>query len=240
MDLKEAQKVPRDKRFVMVLPPPNVTGSLHLGHALMGAIEDTITRYKRLKGYVSLWVPGTDHAGIATQSVVEKKILKSEGKYRTDFSREEFVKRVWEWKEEYGNRIMEQFDKLGVSFDLSRQYFTMDEERSKSVQEAFVQLFDRGILYRAKRMVNWCCALQTAISDVELEDFEIPQPTKISIPKHKGTYEFGVLIDFAYKLKKDPSKEIIVSTTRIETMLGDTAVAVHPDDDRYKMIDIKI
>ena len=152
VDLKEAQKVPRDKRFVMVLPPPNVTGSLHLGHALMGAIEDTITRYKRLKGYVSLWVPGTDHAGIATQSVVEKKILKSEGKYRTDFSREEFVKRVWEWKEEYGNRIMEQFDKLGVSFDLYRQYFTMDKERSKSVQEAFVQLFDRGILYRAKRI----------------------------------------------------------------------------------------
>ena len=236
VDLKEAQKVPRDKRFVMVLPPPNVTGSLHLGHALMGAIEDTITRYKRLKGYVSLWVPGTDHAGIATQSVVEKKILKSEGKYRTDFSREEFVKRVWEWKEEYGNRIMEQFDKLGVSFDLSRQYFTMDEERSKSVQEAFVQLFDRGILYRAKRMVNWCCALQTAISDVELEDLEISQPTKLSIPKHKDTYEFGVLIDFAYKLKKDPSKEIIVSTTRIETMLGDTAVAVHPDDDRYKSL----
>ena len=220
----------------MILPPPNVTGSLHLGHALMGAIEDTIVRYKRLKGYVSLWVPGTDHAGIATQSVVEKKILKDEGKYRTDFTREDFVKRVWEWKEEYGNRIMEQFDKLGVSFDLSRQYFTMDKERSKSVQEAFVQLFDRGILYRAKRMVNWCCALQTAISDVELEDLEIPQPTKLSIPGHKGTYEFGVLIDFAYKFKKDPSKEIIVSTTRIETMLGDTAVAVHPDDDRYKSL----
>ena len=234
VDLKEALKKPRDKRFVMILPPPNVTGSLHLGHALMGAIEDTIVRYKRLKGYASLWVPGTDHAGIATQSVVEKKILKTEGKYRTDFTREEFVKRVWEWKEEYGNKIMEQFDKLGVSFDLSRQYFTMDKERSKSVQEAFVQLYERGILYRAKRMVNWCCALQTAISDVELEDLELLQPTKLSIPGHKGTYEFGVLIDFAYKLKKDPSKEIIVSTTRIETMLGDTAVAVHPDDDRYK------
>ena len=234
VDLKDSLKKPRDKRFVMVLPPPNVTGSLHLGHALMGAIEDTIVRYKRLQGFVSLWVPGTDHAGIATQSVVEKKILKTEGKYRTDFTREEFVKRVWEWKEEYGNKIMEQFKKLGVSFDLSRQYFTMDKERSKSVQEAFIQLFERGILYRAKRMVNWCCALQTAISDVELEDLDLSQPTKLSIPGHKGTYEFGVLIDFAYKLKKDPSKEIIVSTTRIETMLGDTAVAVHPDDDRYK------
>ena len=234
MDLKDALKKPRDKRFVMILPPPNVTGSLHLGHALMGAIEDTIVRYKRLQGYVSLWVPGTDHAGIATQSVVEKKLLKTEGKYRTDFTREEFVKKVWQWKEEYGNKIMEQFNKLGVSFDLSRQYFTMDKERSKSVQEAFIQLFERGILYRAKRMVNWCCALQTAISDVELEDLELSQPTKLQIPGHKDTYEFGVLIDFAYKFKNDPSKEIIVSTTRIETMLGDTAVAVHPDDERYK------
>ena len=236
VELKEALKVPREKRFVMVLPPPNVTGSLHLGHALMGAIEDTIVRYKRLQGYVSLWVPGTDHAGIATQSVVEKKILKTEGKYRNDFTREEFLKRVWEWKEEYGGKIMEQFTKLGVSFDLSRQYFTMDKERSKSVQEAFIQLYEKGILYRAKRMVNWCCALQTAISDVELENLDLDKPTKLSIPNHKGTYEFGVLIDFAYKFKKDPSKEIIVSTTRIETMLGDTAVAVHPDDDRYKKL----
>ena len=234
--LEEAKKKPRDKRFVMILPPPNVTGSLHLGHTLMGAIEDAITRYKRLKGYASLWVPGTDHAGIATQSVVEKKLLKTEKKYRTDFTREEFVKKVWEWKEEYGNKIMEQFDKLGVSFDLSRLYFTMDDERSKSVKEAFIQLYERGILYRAKRMVSWCCALQTAISDCELEDLELDKPTMLSIPHHDGKYEFGVLIDFAYKLKNHPDKEIIVSTTRIETMLGDTAVAVHPDDDRYKSL----
>ena len=234
VDLSKAKEHPRDKRFIMLLPPPNVTGSLHLGHAMMGAIEDTIIRYKRLKGFSSLWVPGVDHAGISTQSVVEKKLLKDEGKYRTDFSREDFVKRVWEWKEEYGNKIMEQFKGLGVSFDLSRQFFTLDEQRSKGVQEAFIQLYEKGILYRAKRIVNWCCALQTAISDVELEEIEINQPTKLSIPRHKGTYEFGVLIDFAYKLKKDPSKEIIVSTTRIETMLGDTAVAVHPEDERYK------
>jgi len=236
VDLKQAKEHPRDKRFIMLLPPPNVTGSLHLGHAMMGAIEDTIIRYKRLKGFSSLWVPGVDHAGISTQSVVEKKILKNEGKYRTDFTREEFVKRVWEWKEEYGNRIMEQFERLGVSFDLSRMFFTLDQQRSKGVQEAFIQLYERGILYRAKRIVNWCCALQTAISDIELEEIEINQPTKLSIPRHKGTYEFGVLIDFAYKLKKDPTKEIVVSTTRIETMLGDTAVAVHPDDDRYKSL----
>ena len=234
VDLKAAQNLPRDKRFIMLIPPPNVTGSLHLGHAMMVAIEDTIIRYKRLKGFASLWVPGVDHAGIATQSVVEKKILKNEGKYRKDFTREEFVKRVWEWKEEYGNKIMEQFTSLGVSFDSSREFFTLDEQRTKSVQEAFINLFERGILYRAKRMVNWCCALQTAISDVEMEELEIPKPTKLSIPGHKDTYEFGVLIDFAYKLKKDPSKEIVVSTTRIETMLGDTAVAVHPEDERYK------
>ena len=234
VNLEDAKKKPRDKRFVMILPPPNVTGSLHLGHTLMGAIEDAIIRYKRLKGYASLWVPGTDHAGIATQSVVEKKLLKTEGKYRTDFTREEFLKKVWQWKEEYGGKIMEQFDKLGVSFDLSRLYFTMDEERSKSVKDGFIQLYERGILYRAKKMVNWCCALQTAISDCELEDLELDKPTMLSIPQHSGKYEFGVLIDFAYKFKNDPSKEIIVSTTRIETMLGDTAVAVHPEDERYK------
>ena len=234
IDFNEAIKKPRDKRFVMLLPPPNVTGSLHLGHALMATIEDTIIRYKRLKGYVSLWVPGVDHAGISTQSVVEKKLLKDEGKFRNDYTREEFVNRVWKWKEEYGNKIMGQFSKLGVSFDISREFFTMDEERCKSVKEAFIQLFERGILYRAKRIVNWCCALETAISDIELEELEISKPMKLSIPKHKGLYEFGVLIDFAYKLKNNPSKEIVVSTTRIETMLGDTAVAVHPQDYRYK------
>ena len=234
IDLSEAKSRPREKRFIMLLPPPNVTGSLHLGHTLMGAVEDAIIRYKRLKGFSSLWVPGTDHAGIATQSVVEKKLLKDEGKYRTDFSREDFVKKVWDWKNKYGDRIMEQFSRLGVSFDLSRYFFTMDEQRSKGVKEAFINLYERGLLYRDKKMVNWCCALQTAISDVELEELEIPTPTMISVPFHKGKYEFGVLIDFAYRFKEDPSKEIIVSTTRIETMLGDTAVAVHPEDKRYK------
>jgi valyl-tRNA synthetase len=124
--------------------------------------------------------------------------------------------------------------KMGVSFDLLRCFFTMDEDRCKSVKEAFIQLFERGTLYRPKRIVNWCCTLQTAISDIEMEELEVPNPTKLSIPRHKGLYEFGVLIDFAYKLQKDLSKEIIVSTTRFETMLGDTAVAVHPDNERYK------
>ena len=233
-NIEEAKSKERNNRFVMILPPPNVTGSLHLGHTLMGAIEDSIIRYKRLNGFSVIWVPGTDHAGIATQSVVEKKLLKDEGKYRTDFTREEFVKKVWDWKKKYGDRIMEQFTRLGVSFDLSRYFFTMDETRSIGVKEAFIELYERGLLYRDKKMVNWCCALQTAISDVELEELEIDKPTMLSIPLHTGKYEFGVLIDFAYRFKDDPSKEIIVSTTRIETMLGDTAVAVHPKDDRYK------
>ena len=232
--LEKAKTYPKDKIFTMLLPPPNVTGSLHLGHTLMGAIEDSLTRWKRMKGYCALWVPGTDHAGISCQSVVEKKILKEEGKYRRDFSREDFLKKVWEWKHEYGNRIFEQFRKLGVSFDWSRMYFTMDDARSKSVQEAFIRLFENGTLYRARRMVHWCCSLKTAISDVEIEEVEVNEPKKLKIPGYKDEVEFGVLIDFAYKLKSDPSKEIVVSTTRIETMLGDVAVAVHSQDPRYK------
>lgn len=234
VDLKQALNKPKDQRFIMLLPPPNVTGSLHLGHTLMGAIEDSITRWRRMKGFVSLWVPGTDHAGIATQSVVEKKILKETGKYRSDFTREEFLKKVWEWKNEYGNRIFEQFRRLGVSFDLSRNFFTMDDQRSESVKHAFIDLFDRGILYRSERMVHWCCALKTAISDVELDEIELNGPTMLAVPMHKDKVEFGVLHDFAYKVKDDPTKEIIVSTTRIETMLGDVAVAVHSQDPRYK------
>lgn len=224
---------PRNERFIMLLPPPNVTGSLHLGHTLMGAIEDSITRWRRMKGHISLWVPGTDHAGIATQSVVEKKILKETGKYRNDFTREEFLKKVWEWKEEYGGKIFEQFRRLGVSFDQSRDFFTMDEPRSKAVKYAFVDLFDRGILYRAERMVHWCCTLKTAISDVEIDPIDLTGISLINVPGYKNKIEFGVIVDFAYKLKEDPSKEIIVSTTRIETMLGDVAVAVHSKDQRY-------
>jgi valyl-tRNA synthetase len=218
----------------MLLPPPNVTGSLHLGHTLMGAIEDSITRWKRMKGYQVLWVPGTDHAGIATQSVVEKKLKKEENLTRHDLGREEFLKRVWKWKEEYGNTILNQFRRLGVSFDWSKMFFTLDDQRSKAVVEAFIQLFERGILYRAERIVHWCCTLRTAISDIEVEELELKGPTKLKVPLHDGEYEFGVLIDFAYKLKDDPTQEIIVSTTRIETMLGDVAVAVHPDDKRYQ------
>lgn len=230
---EKAKTFPKEKRFVMLLPPPNVTGQLHLGHTLMGAIEDSLTRWKRMNGYCALWIPGTDHAGISCQTVVEKKILKEEGKYRKDFTREEFLKKVWAWKVEYGDKIFEQFRRLGVSFDWSRMYFTMDEERSKAVTAAFIKLFERGVLYRAKRIVHWCCTLRTAISDVELEEVEVNEIKGLKVPGYTKEVEFGVLIDFAYKLKKDPSKEIVVSTTRIETMLGDVAVAVHSKDPRY-------
>lgn len=232
--LEKAKQYPKDKIFTMLLPPPNVTGTLHLGHTLMGAVEDSLIRWKRMKGYCALWCPGTDHAGISCQSVVEKKLMKEEGKMRKDYTREAFLEKVWEWKNDYGHKIFNQFRKLGVSFDWSRMYFTMDDTRSKAVEEAFIRLFEKGTLYRDKRLVHWCCTLKTAISDAEVEEITINEPKNIKVPGYTKEVEFGVLIDFAYKLKEDPTREIIVSTTRIETMLGDVAVAVHPKDDRYK------
>ena len=231
---EKAEKYPIEKRFTMLLPPPNVTGKLHLGHTLMGAVEDSLTRWKRMKGFCALWIPGTDHAGISCQTVVEKKIKKEEGKFRKDFSREEFLAKVFEWKYEYGNKIFEQFRRLGVSFDWSRAYFTMDEDRSKSVSEAFIRLYEKRLLYRAKRIVHWCCTLNTTISDVEIDDENLEGPTMIKVPNYTKEIEFGVLIKFAYKIKGDESKEIVVATTRIETMLGDVAVAVNSKDPRYK------
>jgi len=234
VDEKEVLKSPREKTFVMLLPPPNVTGILHIGHTLMTAIQDTIIRYKRMKGFHALWEPGTDHAGIATQSVVEKKVMKEENKTRNDYGREKFLEKIWEWKTSHGSQIMQQFKRLGVSFDLSHEYFTMDEIRSKAVTHAFVDLFDRGILYRAERIVNWCCTLKTAISDLEIEDLELLQPTMLQVPFHKHKHEFGTMITFAYKLKDDPSVKLHIATTRLETMLADVAVAVNSKDDRYK------
>lgn len=231
---EKAKTYPKDKIFTMLLPPPNVTGTLHLGHTLMGAIQDSITRWKRMSGYCALWSPGTDHAGISCQTVVEKKLLKEENLMRKDMSREDFLKRVWMWKDEYGGKIFEQFRRLGVSFDWSRMYFTLDEERSKAVVDAFINLFERGILYRDKKIVHWCCTLRTAISDIEIEEIKLKEPTMLKVPGYKKEVEFGVMIDFSYKLKDDPNQELIISTTRIETMLGDVAVAVHPDDKRYQ------
>ncbi|HXL39390.1 MAG TPA: valine--tRNA ligase, partial [Myxococcales bacterium] len=213
-----AEDVSDKPPFSMVLPPPNVTGSLHLGHALTATIEDVLARWKRMSGFNVCWMPGIDHAGIATQMVVERELQKNEGKSRHDLGREEFLKRVWEWKEQSGNRIAQQHRALGASLDWERERFTMDEVSSRAVREAFVRLYDDGLLYRAERLINWCVKDGTALSDLEVDHEEGVK---------------GELYRFAYPLA-DGSGEIVVATTRPETMLGDTAVAVHPDDERYK------
>jgi len=213
-----AEDVSDKPPFSMVLPPPNVTGSLHLGHALTATVEDVLARWKRMSGFNVCWMPGIDHAGIATQMVVERELLKKEGKSRHDLGREEFLRRVWKWKEESGNRIAQQHRALGASLDWERERFTMDEESSRAVREAFVRLYEDGLLYRAERLINWCVKDGTALSDLEVDHEEGVK---------------GELYKFAYPLA-DGSGEIVVATTRPETMLGDTAVAVHPDDPRYK------
>mmetsp|Transcript_28665 Transcript_28665/g.43308 ORF Transcript_28665/g.43308 Transcript_28665/m.43308 type:complete len:1084 (+) Transcript_28665:140-3391(+) len=229
-----------DEKFIMVIPPPNVTGSLHLGHALTAAVEDTLTRWHRMKGHATLYVPGTDHAGIATQSVVEKMLMKTEGKNRHDLGREKFIEKVWEWKNEYGNRITTQLRSLGSSVDWSRERFTMDDMLSKAVVEAFNRFHEKGLLYRSNRLGNWSCALKSAISDIEVDYIDLEGRTYREVKTHKGNpkdpkgrYEFGTLTSFAYPVE-DSDEKIIVATTRLETMLGDTAVAVHPEDSRYK------
>jgi valyl-tRNA synthetase len=235
-----AQAKKPDEKFVMVIPPPNVTGSLHLGHALTAAVEDTLTRWHRMKGDATLYVPGTDHAGIATQSVVEKMIMKQSNQTRHDLGRDAFISKVWEWKGEYGNRITTQLRRLGSSVDWSRERFTMDDMCSKAVIEAFNQFHEAGLLYRAERLGNWSCALKSAISDIEVDYIDLEGRTFLDVKTHKGNpndakgrYEFGVLTSFAYPVE-DSEEKLIVATTRLETMLGDTAVAIHPDDARYK------
>eukprot|EP00566_Odontella_aurita_P002277 CAMPEP_0113586882 /NCGR_PEP_ID=MMETSP0015_2-20120614/34560_1 /TAXON_ID=2838 /ORGANISM="Odontella" /LENGTH=1123 /DNA_ID=CAMNT_0000492401 /DNA_START=165 /DNA_END=3536 /DNA_ORIENTATION=+ /assembly_acc=CAM_ASM_000160 len=228
-----------DEKFVMVIPPPNVTGSLHLGHALTAAVEDTLTRWHRMKGHASLYVPGTDHAGIATQSVVEKMLMKEENKNRHDLGREKFIEKVWEWKGDYGNRITTQLRSLGSSVDWSRERFTMDDQCSRAVLEAFNQFHEKGLLYRAERLGNWSCALKSAISDIEVDYVELEGRTFLEVKTHKGNpadpkgrYEFGTLTSFAYPIE-DSEEVLVVATTRLETMLGDTGVAIHPEDPRY-------
>src|SRR5512140_2721775 len=204
--------------FSIVLPPPNVTGSLHLGHALTATLQDVLARWKRMSGFNVLWLPGTDHAGIATQMIVEKELQRTEGKSRHDLGRAEFLRRVWAWKEKYGSRIGEQHEALGASLDWVRERFTMDEGLSRAVREVFVRLHEEGLVYRERKLINWCPDCRTALSDLEV------------------TYEeahAGELWSFAYPLS-DGSGEIVVATTRPETMLGDTAVAVHPEDERYR------
>ncbi|KAJ2956002.1 hypothetical protein NQZ79_g8104 [Umbelopsis isabellina] len=221
--------------FVVPAPPPNVTGSLHIGHALTVAIQDALIRWNRMLGKTVLFNPGTDHAGISCQSVVEKKLWKDEKLTRHDLGREAFVNKVWEWKQKYGDRIYEQFYRLGSSYDWDRAAFTMDPKLSKAVVETFVRLHQEGTIYRANRLVNWCVRLNTALSNLEVDSKELTGRTLLSVPGYDENekFEFGVLNEFAYEVE-DTKDRIIVATTRIETMLGDTAIAVHPQDPRYK------
>lgn len=208
---------PGKKPYVISIPPPNVTGGLHLGHALFVAMEDLMIRYHRMKGIPTLWVPGTDHAGIATQLMVEK-MLEEKGSSREALGREKFEAEIWAWKHKYGSRITQQIRRLGATCDWDRERFTLDEGLSQAVREAFVRLYEKGLIYRGIRMINWSPKLGTAVSDLEVEYVEEP----------------GFLYFFKYRLAGDPEVFIPVATTRPETILGDTAVAVHPEDDRYQ------
>ncbi len=203
--------------FTIVIPPPNVTGALHLGHALNNTLQDVLIRWRRMQGYNALWVPGTDHAGIATQAVVEKRIAQEEKKNRHDLGREELVKRIWQWKDQYETRILRQLRELGCSCDWQRTRFTLDPICARAVRQTFFNLFRDGLIYRGKRLVNWDTHLQTAVADDEI--------THEAVKGGFWTFRYPV---------KDSDEFIRFSTTRPETMLGDTAVAVHPDDPRYK------
>ena len=214
-----AERDPDKKPFTIVIPPPNVTGQLHLGHAVDETIQDVLIRYKRMKGYSALWLPGCDHAGIATQIKVEENLRVNENLTRFDLGREKFLDRVWDWKNKYGDRIVEQLKTLGSSCDWERQRFTMDEGCSKAVREVFCTLYEKGLIYKGKRIINWCPHCTTALSDAEVEYEEKP----------------GHLWHLRYPLA-DGSGEVVVATTRPETMLGDTGVAVNPEDERYKDI----
>ena len=213
----KAEVDPDKKPYSIVMPPPNVTGQLHMGHALDSTLQDILTRYKRMQGYSALWLPGTDHAGIATQIKVEEELRTKEGLTRYDLGREKFLERVWAWKEKYGSRIVEQQKKLGVSCDWSRSRFTMDEGCSKAVRETFCELYDKGLIYKGSRIINWCPHCVTALSDAEVEYVDKP----------------GHLWYIRYPLS-DGSGDIVVATTRPETMMGDTGVAVNPEDEKFK------
>jgi valyl-tRNA synthetase len=231
-DAASAVNTCEEERFILCLPPPNVTGSLHLGHTLTGAIQDALCRWHRMCGHKTLYIPGTDHAGIATQSVVEKRLLKQEKLTRHDLGREKFLARVWEWKEKYGNTICQQLRDIGSSLDWSRECFTLDKTREIAVIEAFNRFYDEGKIFRGTRLVNWCPYLRTALSDLEVDYLDLTEKTMVSIPGTEMKVEVGAITSFKYKVKN--SKEsITVATTRLETMLGDTAVAVHPEDKRY-------
>ena len=205
--------------YCIAIPPPNVTGSLHVGHALNHSIQDILIRWRRMQGRNVLWLPGTDHAGIATQNVVEKQLM-AEGVSRESLGRERFIERVWQWKAASGDTIIRQQKRLGESCDWDRLRFTMDEGLSKAVLEVFVRLYEDKLIYRGERLINWCPRCMTALSDIEVEHEDVK----------------GKLYSIDYPLEQDPTIRLTVATTRPETMFGDTAVAVHPDDPRYNRL----
>ena len=203
--------------YTIVMPPPNITGKLHMGHALDETIQDILIRFKRMQGYNTLWVPGTDHAAIATEAKIVAK-LKEEGVTKEELGRDGFLQKAWEWKKEYGSTITSQLKKLGCSCDWSRERFTMDEGLTKAVTKVFINLYNKGLIYKGKKMINWCPNCNTSISDAEVEYEE--EPTH--------------LWHIRYQIKGEENRYVIVAITRPETMLGDTAVAVHPEDERYQ------
>ncbi len=211
---------PGGQAFTILLPPPNVTGRLHMGHMLNQTEMDILTRWRRMSRQVALWIPGTDHAGIATQMMVERQVL-ADGGSRQQMGREKFIERVWEWRQHYGGAILDQMKRLGASVDWSREFFTMDERLSAAVREAFVRLYHQGLIYRGAYIVNWCPRCQTAISDLEVVHAEQKG--------HLWEIRYPVLDSFG----QDSGQYITVATTRPETMLGDTAVAIHPEDERF-------
>ncbi|XP_020816671.1 valine--tRNA ligase [Drosophila serrata] len=225
--------------YRMLLPPPNVTGNLHLGHALMATVQDVIARERRQMGYEVDWVPGTDHAGIATQVVVERTIAAAQGKTRQELGRQAFLDEVWRWKADKGAGIVQDLQKLGCRLNWEREYFTMDEKQAHAVNVAFERLFDEGLIVRRNSLVNWSPSLRSAISDIEVDLVDIKAPMEIAVPGHERNVLFGRIYDFAYRIVDGETlpdgsvEEILVSTTRPETILGDVAVAVHPLDPRY-------
>ena len=212
-----AERDPKKKPYTIAMPPPNITGQLHMGHALDQTLQDVLIRWRRMQGFSALWIPGSDHASIATEVKVVDKIREEEGLTKEDLGREEFLKRAWQWKELYGGKITEQVRKLGNSCDWSRERFTMDEGCNKAVIEMFVKLYNKGLIYRGNRLINWCPECGTSLSDAEVEHED-----------KNGKYWY-----FRYPAK-DGGEGIVVATSRPETMFGDVAIAVHPEDERYK------
>jgi valyl-tRNA synthetase len=233
-------------KFVIPIPPPNVTGALHMGHALTNDLQDTMVRHARMRGKTMVWIPGCDHASISTQSVVEKMLWRMERKTRHDVGRVRLLEMLWDWTEKYKGNITNQLRRLGGSMDWTREAFTMDKNVSDAVRTTFIQLHEEGIIYRANRLVNWCSALSTSLSNLEVDNKELKGKTKIAVPGYAKLIEFGVLTYFKYPISKSPVEEttsstdfsiyetIEIATTRPETMLGDTGIAVHPQDERYK------